>query len=208
MQLFTAFPLIICLSAAAQDRPQKACGFDGFGTARHLAEVIRSTVGYFGCESGRDCLPTKLTTGNVVTPYHADGDWTCAYIQQSDGAGPGWVRSRDLREVPIDPAPPIDAWLGTWANGRGRIRIAASKSSGKLHLAGEAEWHGNGDVVHTGDFEGDAAPEGNRLHFVAAGADSCTVHLTLIGKYLLANDNDRCGGLNVRFWGIWKRSGK
>ena len=118
------------------------------------------------------------------------------------------MKSGTSREVPADAAPPLDAWLGTWANGRGRIRIAASNPPGKLHLAGDAEWHGVGGVVHTGDFEGDAAPTGNHLHFVEDGADSCTVDLTLIGKYLVADDNDRCGGMNVRFWGVWKRSAK
>jgi hypothetical protein len=46
------------------------------------------------------------------------------------------------------------------------------------------------------------------LHFVEADADSCIVDLTLIGKHLVANDNARCGGFNVRFWGIWNRAGK
>ena len=30
--------------------------------------------------------------------------------------------------------------------------------------------------------------------------------LALIGKYLLANDNNMCGGANVRFWGVWRRA--
>jgi hypothetical protein len=208
MRLEALLGAAMCLAAAAQDRPQKLCSFDGFGGDPKLSEVTRATVGYFGCASAKDCLPTKLATGDAVTVYRTEGDWTCAYIQQRDGAGPGWVKSRDIHEVPADPAPPLDAWLGTWANGRGRIRIAVSSPPGKLHLAGEAEWHGVGDVVHTGDFEGDAVPSGNHLHFVEDGADSCTVDLTLIGKYLVANDNDRCGGMNVRFWGMWKRSGK
>ena len=32
--------------------------------------------------------------------------------------------------------------------------------------------------------------------------------VALIGKYILANDNNMCGGMNVRFWGIWKRARK
>jgi hypothetical protein len=143
-----------------------------------------------------------LAPGDTATVYHTDGDWTCAYLQQRSGEGPGWVKSRDIREVAFDPAPALTAWIGSWSNGRGRIRI--SISSGKLHLAGEAEWHGNAGVVHTGDFEGDALPQGNHLHFVEAGADSCMVDLTLLGKYLVANDNQNCGGMNVRFWGVWK----
>jgi len=205
MRIFTALSIVICFTAAAQDRPRKLCSFDGFSADPKLAEVTQATVGYFGCASAKDCLPTNLAAGDAVTPYHTDGDWTCAYIQQSDGAGPGWVKSRDLREVAADPAPPLDAWFGSWRNGQGRIRIEASRPSGKLRLAGDAEWHGVGDVVHTGNFEGEAVPEGNHLHFVEGGAGSCTVDLTLIGKYLVASDNDGCGGMNVRFWGVWKR---
>lgn len=197
-----------CLVAAAQERPQKACSFEGFSADEKLAEVIRATTGYYGCESAKDCLPAKLAAGDVVRPYHVEGDWTCAYVQQRDGAGPGWVKSADLRPIPADPVPPLDAWFGTWANGRGRIRIGPSTALGKLHLSGDAEWHGQGDVVHTGDFEGDASPQGNHLHFGEAGPESCVIDLTLIGRYMVANDNNRCGGMNVRFWGIWKRSAR
>jgi hypothetical protein len=105
-------------------------------------------------------------------------------------------------------APALGAWVGSWANGKDRIRIQVSKSSGKLDLQGEATRRGVGGVVHTGDFSGEAAPAGIRLHFVEDGADSCTVDLALIGEYLVANDNAMCGGMNVRFWGIWKRAGK
>jgi hypothetical protein len=198
--------VVICATAAAQDRPQTMCAFDGFEGTPKLEETTKSTVAYFGCRTAKDCVPGKLAEGDVVNVYRAEGDWTCAYLTQRDGAGPGWVRTRDIREVPADPAPPLDAWFGTWANGRGRIRIAATKNARKLQLEGQAEWHGIGDVVHTGEFSGEAAPEGNRLHFVENGAGSCTVDLTLIGKYLLANDNNLCGGMNVRFWGVWKRS--
>ena len=189
MRVQALLAMLISVAAVAQERPQKACAFDGFSADGKLAEVMRSTAGYYGCGSRIDCLPAKLAAGDVVAPYHTDGDWTCAYLQQRDGAGPGWVKTRDIRILPADPAPPPGAWAGTWANGRGRIRIAAS--NGKLHLTGEAEWHGAGGVVHTGDFEGDVSPQGNHLHYVEEGADSCTVDLTLIGHYLVANDNER-----------------
>ena len=195
---------------AGQDRPKALCDFDGFGTNPNLAEVstARSTKGYYGCSSGNDCLATTLAPGDPVLVYRVEGEWTCGYLSQHNGAGPGWIRSKDIRPVNFDPAPPLNAWLGTWANGKDRIRIQPSKSSGKLDLEGEATWHGHGDVVHTGDFAGEAAPAGNQLHFVEEGADSCTVDLTLIGNYLVANDNAMCGGMNVRFWGIWKRASK
>ena len=196
--------------AAGQDRPVTACSFDGFGMNPNLAEVAtaRSAKGYYGCAAGNGCLPTTLGPGDAVLVYRVEGDWTCGYLSQHNGAGPGWIRSKDIRPVSFDAAPAPGAWVGSWANGKDRIGIQASKSPGKLDLQGEATWHGAGGVVHTGDFSGEAAPTGNRLHFVEDGADSCTVDLALIGEYLVANDNAMCGGMNVRFWGIWKRAAK
>jgi len=208
MRIAALLPMMLAMGATAQERPQKACGFEGFSADAQLAEVIRSSTGYWGCGSPRNCIPARFAAGDAVTPYRTDGDWTCAYIQQRDGAGPGWVRAVDLREVHADPAPPLDAWFGTWTNGLGHIAIAASAAPGKLHLTGDNEWHGTANVVHTGEFEGDASPAGNHLHFVESGPDSCTIDLTLIGRYLVANDNQLCGGMNVRFWGIWKRGRK
>ena len=208
-QSAAALLVIVVSWSAAQDRPKTLCGFDGFSANPILAEVAtaKPAVGYFGCGSGQNCLSTKLAPGDTVVVYQAEGDWTCGYLTQSKGAGPGWVRSNDIRPVGFDAAPPLDAWRGTWANGEDRIRIQTSQAPGKVELKGEAVWHGRTkDAVNTGDFEGDAAPVGNHLHFVESGTDSCTVDLTLIGKYLVANDNNLCGGENVRFWGVWKRA--
>jgi len=202
----------ICVIAGswcvAQDRPKTLCEFDGFSANPILAEVVaaKPTAGYYGCSSAKDCLAVKLAPGDPVVVFHAEPDWTCGYLSQAKGAGPGWVRSTDIRPVNFDAAPPLDAWVGTWVNGDDRIRIQTSKAPGKVELKGEAVWHGRTkDAVNTGDFAGEAAPVGNHLHFVESGADSCTVDLTLIGKYLVANDNNLCGGQNVRFWGVWKR---
>ena len=206
--LQSAAIVVIAVSwSAAEDRPKTLCGFDGFSANPILAEIAtaKSTVGYFGCSPGQNCLATKLAPGDPVVVYQAEGGWTCGYLSQAKGAGPGWVRSNDIRPVNFNAAPPLDALLGTWANGDDRIRIQTSKPPGKLELKGEAVWHGRTkDAIHTGDFAGEAAPVGNHLHFVESDAD-CTIDLTLIGKYLVANDNNRCGGENVRFWGVWKR---
>jgi hypothetical protein len=36
---------------------------------------------------------------------------------------------------------------------------------------------------------------------------TCVLDLALVGKYIVAGDNEHCGGANVRLWGIWKRTG-
>jgi hypothetical protein len=39
-----------------------------------------------------------------------------------------------------------------------------------------------------------------------ASQDSCVVDMTLIGTYIVARDNGKCGGMNVRFGGIWQKA--
>ena len=39
----------------------------------------------------------------------------------------------------------------------------------------------------------------NHLDFVESGPGSCTIELTLLDRYVLAEDNSACGGLNARF---------
>jgi hypothetical protein len=56
------------------------------------------------------------------------------------------------------------------------------------------------------DTKGNAIPSGNHLHFVEDGPNSCTIDLTLLGKFILASDNQLCGGMNARFQGFWKRA--
>ena len=77
---------------AAQERPQTLCSFDGFSANPMLAEIAtaKSTVGYFGCSSGQNCLSTRLAPGDTVVVYQAEGGWTRGYLCQSKGAGPGW----------------------------------------------------------------------------------------------------------------------
>lgn len=201
--------LMTAAMLAAQERPPRLCEFDGFATSSKIAEVSaeKTTTAYFGCQSPGNCLPTALKPGDPVLVYKVDGDWTCGYLSQRNGAGPGWVRSKDIRLIAVDQNPPVDAWLATWRNGPNSIKIQKSKNPNALDLAGQAYWKGSASE-HTGEFSGEAAPHGNQLHFVESGSDSCTVDLTLLGKYLVADDNEKCGGMNVRFWGIWKRAAK
>jgi len=35
--------------------------------------------------------------------------------------------------------------------------------------------------------------------------DTCTVHAQLLGDVLIVADNSECGGMNVRFNGVYRR---
>jgi hypothetical protein len=182
---YLIFAAVIASLAAAQQPSNTACIFDGLDTNSKLAETLK--------------------TGDPVVVNRVEGDWTCGYLVGRKGSGPGWVRSSEIRLIDSDPTPPLAAWAGTWVQGENRITIQNSKTPHTLHLGGEAYWRGIGDNVHSGEFSGDASPVGNQLH---VEDDACHIDLALIGKYLLANDNNSCGGLNVRFWGVWKHSRK
>ena len=168
--------------ATAQQPPASPCEFDGFDMNSKLAEMIKS--------------------GDPFVVTRGEGDWTCGYLDGRKGSAQRWVRSKDIRSVPLDPNPPLAAWVGTWVQGDNRIRIQNSKTDGKLEVEGEAYWHGFGDNVHEGQFSAHAKPSGNHLH---VEDDLCHVDLALWGKYLLLNDNNMCGGMNVRFWSVWRR---
>ena len=142
-----------------------------------------------------------LRSSDAVVVVRDEGGWTCGYLAARRGAAQGWIRAKDIRPLTFDAKPPLSAWLGTWKLGDGRITIQSS--NGRLQLDGESYWHGFGDNVHSGEFSGQAIPSGGHLQ---VEDDACKIDLALWGQYLLANDNDECGGANVRFWGVWRRA--
>lgn len=200
---------ILCAAAisrgAAGQPPASACGFDGFDVNAKLAEVARPTTAYYACDAGKKCLPMPLKAGDTAVITRVESGWTCGYLSSRKGSAPGWISSGDLRVIEAEPNPPLSAWLGTWVQGENRITIERSRQAGKLSLDGEAYWRGGHDNVHEGAIAGEVTPTGSHVHYEEGGAESCIVDLALSGKYLLANDNNKCGGMNVRFWGVWRR---
>ena len=55
-----------------------------------------------------------------------------------------------------------------------------------------------------GGVEASAAPQGNVLRVVDE-EQGCEVTLTFLGTRLVAHDNDECGGMNVRFDGVYQK---
>lgn len=197
----------------AQSNPTENCvfAFSGFATTPgekvKIAEIAqRAAVQLQQCGSAKGCVQAPVAWGSPVQIYRQQGEWTCGYVSSRDGAGPGWIRTAALRVVPYDEQPPLSAWVGTWAGGEDRVLIRTGSEPGTLHLVGSANWHGK-YTKHFGDTKGSASPIGNHLHFVEDGTDSCTIDMTLLNRYILASDNQACGGMNVRFEGIWKRAG-
>jgi hypothetical protein len=201
--------LSIWVSASAQTKPTEACPFVGFESDSqkepNLAEVNTKTPAlmWIACGSSTGCFLEKRDPGSPVLIYRNNGEWTCGYGVDRHGAGPAWFRTKDLRPLEFTVAPPIEAWYGVWKSGGDRVAISASKNAGGLHLVGNAVWQGANGNEHFGNAKGNAVPSGNRLHIVDGG---CVIDLMLAGKYILADDNQGCGGMNVSFSGFWKRA--
>ena len=212
--LWLACVLSVVPVCNAQGRPAEDCKFayDGFATSPgqkvQIAEVKgRFTTQLEGCGSPKGCVEAPVAQGTPVQIYRQEGVWTCGYVSGHDGAGPAWIRTGALSLVRYSDHPSLSAWTGTWSGGEDHVTISHADTPGALHLAGSAVWQGS-YTSHLGDTKGVATPIDNHLHFLEGGPGSCSIDLILLDRYMLAEDNQACGGLNARFQGIWKRAGR
>jgi len=146
-----------------------------------------------------------------------DGDLICV----TDGHLFGWTEASNVTLGP-EPSPPKSAWIGRWefaySGGEPWIDIRQRKD-GKLHVTGYAEWRAHPDSVpNLGELDFTGLPhgvlfdDGDPACFEMKWADDeparcldCVIRLMLLGDRLLAKDNGRCGGMNVRFSTMFSR---
>jgi hypothetical protein len=113
-------------------------------------------------------------------------------------------------------------WLGAW-QGNPEQFIMIEQAEDILDISGNASW-GMSDPqrvesggVNVGEFSASARPKKGRIAFTLdyaegqtlpydAESDSCSVKLWLAGEFVVASDNDRCGGMNVSFTGYYTRA--
>ncbi len=155
--------------------------------------------------------PKNSKATQIIATGQTQGKWTCAFY---DGA-PGWLPTASLSPLPLKPAPPLNAWVGWYRQGKpvpgfkdDRLLIQPGKTPGALHVSGRAYWYGANDNVHLGGVNADATPIGRFLHVVDGNDEgACVLDLVLDPSThtLSATDNENCGGMNVRFWGKWTR---
>lgn len=142
--------------------------------------------------------------GATVLLGRSRGDYVCAFDGRIGSIG--WLPQQRIAAHPIDPTPPLAAWLGTW-----RLydnRIVLEHEGDALDAEGEAYWPSKSTPpANEGAFAGTAKPSGNRLHF-GNEAQGCEVDMVLAGPFLVVSDNRECGGHNVSFTGIFTRRGR
>lgn len=158
------------------------------------------------CRSKAFVLPGDL----VVTGRSYKGYRCILYRDQKNVAGSaGYVPESRLQAQPAASVTQKD-WLGEWRMGDDSITLRARGD--KLSASGEAYWPSANPSLkerpggpNIGEMSGVAAPKGNQVAFIDS-EDECHVSLTLLPPFLLARDNNRCGGMNVRFSGVYLRA--
>jgi hypothetical protein len=175
----------------------------------HLTHVT-GKVAYFLDDNGMDhgcpekgppvCGKLSAKTGVPVLFNKSHGAYVCA-LDPRNGNG-GWVEKAQLGPAePVEQAPSLTAWKGTWVWGDDSLTLDVK--GGRLAVDGEAFWPSRDyPTAHEGSVGGDAVPRGN--HVVFTDGD-CRLTATLVGSYLAVSDNHNCGGMNVNFDGVYHR---
>ncbi len=199
--------LFVVSLARAQDHPQEPCSLqDDNAHSPQLSAVEPVASTSWQCYANGKCSSFEVHAGDSIQVTRVLNGWTCGYVTSAGGAGPEWIRTDDVVPVTADPDPPLSAWVGTWTGGEDIVHIHRSSKNGWLALDGTATWNGINSNQHFGNLRGEGRPTGNKLHYTEGrGEYACAVAMRLIGDYILASDNQNCGGLNARFQGVWRR---
>jgi hypothetical protein len=147
--------------------------------------------------------------GDIVLTSKTQGKFTCAFYPSRGGGTAGWVESTRLAPLPVDPAPKAAAWLGKWSS-EGNPEVTIRRRGTTIAIAGESYWPSPNPPIeerpggpNMGFVDGTLRLTGNRAEY--ADDDSCRIEFTLVGKFLIAGDNRRCGGMNVSFSSVYQR---
>ena len=212
-----ALPLLAATATAALAQEDTSCRNGLFPTQPPfaLAQVRGEERAYFhgdmnGCPWARGACssPSYVVPGDTVIISKIRKGYACAYYPSAGGGTAGWVATRRLELKFIENRPQVTAWVGKWTS-EGNPELVITRKLGGLHVSGEAFWPGRPGThdwpsVHVGEISGPVSISG---HIGKYGADEnlCKVRFTLLGAYLIAGGNNRCGGANVSFSGVYTR---
>ena len=157
-----------------------------------------------------------LVPGDDVLVTATSGAYLCATFKSPKGVETsGWLPKAAVVVVAPKNLSAQD-WDGEWRRDS-EAEVILRSHGNELEISGAATWIGEA-TANEGQLTGNAEPRNGSL---AIGYDpdkpgsspldgpGCAARLQLFGRYLVVDDNDKCGGLNVSFSGIYVRhSGK
>jgi hypothetical protein len=173
---------------------------------------------YFYGDEREDCpknincrLKSYVVPNDEVIISRKFADFACVWFQPQKGSETvGWIKAANLKSIETNFKPAETDWLGKWSFYGNSIVLSKSRTPGMFDIKGDATWRGLGDNVHIGELDDKAKPSENTLNLGAEERDeyACKVAMQLVGKYLIVADNLNCGGANVTFSGVYRRSAK
>lgn len=165
-----------------------------------------------------------LVTGDLVIVGKSLRDFVCATFISAKGFGQsGWLPKNALSTIAPQASIGREKWIGNWQAPEKTITIEPGATAGTLAISGEATYGARDPervkrgAVNVGEFEVTARIPGEAFAFTPSDgkatpydpkADDCGVRLRLQGDYLIAMDNQKCGGMNVTFSGIYRKESK
>jgi len=185
-----------------------------------------------GCPSPGAACATRafVVGGDAVVVSATAGEYACATFTapgrkavSTSGFLPRAQLVAPSTEAPVD-AP--TAWAGTWWSGDEQTITIRPKPDGRLVIKGVATSGGHdpervkrgavnagnlsaevsitdGVAAFTDDGEGATKPFDLKL---PDDSGLCRVKLRRLGPYLVAADNLGCGGMNVTFTGVYRKT--
>ncbi|PTQ74144.1 hypothetical protein [Pseudomonas sp. GV071] len=158
-----------------------------------------------GCPDSAACKQKAyIVEGDNVLISKVDSSWACAWYQGKKRETVGWIEAEKIQPAD-DPLPATSDWLGTWTAPASSIKIERQTQE-QLRVTGNATW-GSGASTNVGEIDGTLLLQG-RYAVTKDGEDAfaCVVEFTRVGRFLIAHDNNNCGGMNVSFDGVYVRS--
>lgn len=156
------------------------------------------------CPNGKNCRQKAyLVNGDEAIASKEHGGYRCVWFQPRKGSETvGWIQSGKLRfEAYL--MEKYTPWLGEWRYYQNSLNIEQVENEGVFKVKGKAFWIGLNKNIHIGEVNAKARLSENSL---LLQEDDCEVKLQLVVDYLIAADNLKCGGLNVSFSGVYRRS--
>jgi hypothetical protein len=143
--------------------------------------------------------------GDMVLASAPVNGFRCVYAPTDGGdLAAGFLPASELEPAPDAGALTAEFLTGRWRH-LGDTEITFTRSGESVIVRGQATY--NTSVpggVHTGELDGPVTVAGGEARYAQ---DGCEVTLRRRGPFLVASDNNACGGLNVSFGGIYTRTG-
>jgi hypothetical protein len=211
--------IVACPSAAAFDmgdmcwdltagNPEEASGFLKVGRVVGPVPVELKTWLPSACDA--PCSKMKgrtVRSGDTIAIGQSKSGFVCAHLM-TDRVGNeahGWL-PEDRVEVrdPLKVSIPLDQWAGAWVAGSEAATIKLKIVGDSIHLDGHAVYPNAEAPRAEGNIDATVRPTGSVASFT--DPDGCLMSMTVIGETLAVTDNGECGGTNVRFSALYRRS--